>query len=155
MNKYIDATQDAGKRFYMEFHQKGKIVMLNLLKFREKADYSLFENLKPSAEISGEQAYELYMKCTLPELNKSGGKILFYGQSNHFLIGPDAEQWDAVLLVEHKSVHAFIAFAENKEYLKTIGHRVAALEDARLLPINENPQLFDNQRTTKKTSVNN
>ncbi len=30
-----------------------------------------------------------------------------------------------------------MAFAQNKDYLKTIGHRTAALEDSRLLPSTE------------------
>ena len=67
MNKHITATPESGKKFYMDFHQKGKVVMLNLLKFREKADYTNLENIKPETEISGEEAYEIYMEKTVPE----------------------------------------------------------------------------------------
>ncbi|WP_206694710.1 hypothetical protein [Novosphingobium sp. NBM11] len=41
------------------------------------------------------------------------------------------------MLVRQSSVAAFLAFAENETYLAGIGHRVAALEDARLLPLEE------------------
>jgi len=59
MDKYIHATPESGKEFYLNFLQKGKVVMLNLLKFKSKADYTGFENLKPDKEISGEDAYGL------------------------------------------------------------------------------------------------
>ncbi len=137
MNKHIDASPEAGKEFYQHFHDKGSIVMLNLLKFKETADYTNFEALKPATEISGEEAYQLYMEETLPELEKTGSRIIYYGKSRNFLIGPDSEKWDAVLLVEHESVLKFMEFAQNPDYLKKAGHRTAALEDSRLLPTNE------------------
>lgn len=135
--KHLEANQESGNKFYLEFHDKGKIVMLNLLKFRTLADYSDFESLKPENEISGEEAYTLYMEKTLPELEKAGSKVLFYGDSKNYLIGPENEVWDAVLLVEHQSVKKFIAFAQNENYLKIKGHRTAALENSRLLPMSQ------------------
>jgi hypothetical protein len=111
--------------------------MLNLLRFRSTADYSLTPELAPATAISGEVAYRLYMEHTLPHLEKSGGEVLFFGQGGQFLIGPSEERWDAVLLVRQVSVSAFVAFASNQEYLAGIGHRLAALEDSRLLPLSE------------------
>lgn len=134
MTKHINTTPEAGKEFYQNFHNKGKIVMLNLLKFKTKADYSNLEQLKPDREITGQEAYQLYMEATMPELEKAGSRVIYYGKSNGFLIGPETEKWDAVLLVEHESVVKFMAFAQNEDYLKTAGHRTAALEDSRLLP---------------------
>ena len=133
-SKYIDASPEAGKAFYQNFHNKGKVVMLNLLKFKAIADYSDLEELKPSQEISGEEAYQLYLDITLPELEKAGSRMIYYGKSKSFLIGPGTEKWDAVLLVEHESVLKFMEFAQNKHYKKFAGHRTAALEDSRLLP---------------------
>ena len=135
--KYIDASPEAGKAFYQNFHDKGKVVMLNLLKFRAIADYSDFEELNPSQEISGEEAYQLYLDSTLPEFEKAGSRIIYYGKSKSFLIGPGTEKWDVVLLVEHESVLKFMEFAKNEDYLKFAGHRTAALEDSRLLPSSE------------------
>ncbi len=135
--KYLDATQEAGRSFYMRGIQ-GEVTMLNLLKFKPIADYSEFEHLAPDEEITGEQAYQLYIEHTLPFLHDAGGEILFQGKGGGFLIGPDEENWDLVLLVKHKDVATFMEFAQNKEYLKGLGHRTAALEDSRLLPIEEN-----------------
>lgn len=137
MKKYVDATPEAGKDFYLNFRGKGKVVMLNLLKFKSIADYSDFEMLRPNEDISGREAYDLYMKNTLPHLTKAGSRILYFGDAQNFLIGPESKQWDAVLLVEHASVEAFMEFAQNKDYIETTGHRTAALEDSRLLPSSE------------------
>ena len=109
--------------------------MLNLLRFRDTADYSDSPELMPKEPLSGKQAYQLYIEHTLPFLTKSGGEILFMGEGGDFLIGPATERWDAILLVKQNSVNSFIAFESDKEYMKGIGHRTAALSDSRLLPI--------------------
>jgi hypothetical protein len=77
------------------------------------------------------------MSHTMPYLEKSGGRLLFYGRGGPFLIGPGDECWDVAMLVEQSSPTAFMAFASNAEYLAGIGHRTAALEDSRLLPLDE------------------
>ncbi len=41
------------------------------------------------------------------------------------------------MLVRQRDVAAFLAFASNAEYLAGTGHRTAALEDSRLLPLSE------------------
>lgn len=138
MSTYIDATEKSGKEFYSEFIHKGKIVMLNLLKFRSMADYKNFEILSPQKDISGEEAYKIYTENTKEELKKINSRILFYGNSKNFLIGPESEKWDAVLLVEHESVQSFMQFSQSKAYLDNVGHRAAALSDSRLLPTTQN-----------------
>jgi uncharacterized protein (DUF1330 family) len=114
---------------------RGPVVMLNLLRFRAVADYSEFPHIAPAAPISGVEAYERYMKHTMPFLKKSGGEILFFGEGGSFLIGPEEEHWDRVMLVRQTSIEKFIGFATDRDYLKGIGHRTAALEDSRLLPV--------------------
>jgi len=60
---------------------------------------------------------------------------MFLGEGGSFLIGPADERWDLAMLVRQQSVAAFMAFASNEAYLDGIGHRTAAVEDARLLPL--------------------
>jgi hypothetical protein len=43
------------------------------------------------------------------------------------------------MLVRQASVDSFFAFASNPEYLAGTGHRTAAVEDSRLLPLVETP----------------
>ena len=135
--KYLMPTQEAGREFVMR-QIRGNVVMLNLLRFRKIADYSATPELMPNEPISGKNAYQLYIEHTLPFLTASGGEILFMGDGGAYLIGPTDEHWDAVLLIRQNSVENFLAFESNKEYMKGIGHRTAALEDSRLLPLIEN-----------------
>jgi len=134
---YLEPTQEAGRAFFSR-KISGSVVMLNLLRFRPIADYSSAPQLAPEQPITGEAAYHLYMEHSAPFLEQSGGEILFFGQGGAFLIGPSDERWDAVMLVRQSSMESFLAFASNREYLAGIGHRTAALEDSRLLPIVEN-----------------
>ncbi|MFT5917942.1 MAG: hypothetical protein ACI81T_004459 [Bacteroidia bacterium] len=75
----------------------GTVTMLNLLRFRDIADYSEHKNLQPETEILGQEAYDLYGKFTFPILKKYGAELLFKGKTDHFLIGPEAEKWDLIL----------------------------------------------------------
>jgi uncharacterized protein (DUF1330 family) len=134
MTKYIHPTDEAAAAFFSQQHS-GDIVMLNLLKFKQIADYSDTPELSAKEQISGEDAYKLYMQHTAPFLQESGGEVLFFGTANEFFIGPSDETWDVVMLVKQKSIQQFIAFASNEDYLAGLGHRTAALADSRLLPI--------------------
>jgi uncharacterized protein (DUF1330 family) len=131
---YLMPTQESGKKFVMR-GIVGNVYMLNLIKFREIADYSDSPELEPETPISGKAAYDKYVIHTLPFLKKSGGDITFMGEGGKFLIGPQDERWDAVLLIKQKSAESFLAFENDTEYLKGIGHRTAAVEDSRLLPV--------------------
>jgi hypothetical protein len=136
LKPHLEATQEAGREFFSRNIQ-GPVVMLNLMRFRTVADYSNAPHLAPSTQISGEAAYKLYMDHTLPFLTKSGGEVLFYGSGGRFLIGPSDERWDAAMLVRQASLASFLAFASDQSYLLGMGHRTAALEDSRLLPLVE------------------
>jgi len=133
---YLEPSGAAAGAFFSR-PPPGSVVMLNLLRFRDVADYSASPELAPAAPIDGESAYRKYMAHTLPHLEKSGGALLFYGRGGHFLVGPDDERWDAAMLVRQRDVAAFLAFASNAEYLAGLGHRTAALQDSRLLPLSE------------------
>lgn len=135
MNKYyLEPTQEAGAKLFSK-QLKGEIYMLNLLRFKDTADYTKFPALAPLEPISGKQAYELYIKDTTPILKVSGGDIVFMGLCSDFFIGPSDEKWDFVVLIKQKSLQSFLAFASNPEYLKILGHREAAIVDSRLLPV--------------------
>lgn len=135
MTTYLEPTQESGRAFVMR-GIAGNVVMLNLLRLRDIADYSAHPGLAPATPISGAAAYERYMAHTMPFLTSSGGEVLFYGEGGQFLIGPHGERWDRALIVRQRSVDAFMAFAEDEAYLTGLGHRTAAIQDSRLLPLN-------------------
>lgn len=133
---YLEPTQESGRAFVMR-QMQGSVVMLNLLRFREIADYSTTPDLAPATPISGAEAFQRYIDHTLPYLRQTGGDLTFLGSGGAYLIGPEAERWDLVMLVRQQSVESFLAFASHKEYLAGIGHRTAAVEDSRLLPLTD------------------
>jgi uncharacterized protein (DUF1330 family) len=135
-SSYLEPTQESGRRFFSR-GLTGPVVMLNLLRFRAIADYTASPELAPASSISGAEAYERYFQHTLPFLTASGGEVVFRGTAGEYLIGPAAERWDAVMLIRQSSPDAFLQFASNADYLAGMGHRTAALEDSRLLPILE------------------
>lgn len=134
MQCYLEASQEGGHALFSR-KIEGEVIMLNLLRFRERADYSAFPDLDPGRPVSGADAYRSYIDHTLPLLLKSGGDILFLGDGGRFLIGPFEERWDLVMMVRQNSLQDFMAFSDDAEYLAGIGHRHAALEDSRLLPL--------------------
>lgn len=133
---YLDVTQDAGRAFFLR-GITGPVTMLNLLRFRDVADYSAAPELDPGKPVSGREAFDAYIEHTLPFLEKSGGELLFLGDGGPWLIGPEGEGWDCAMLVRQASVESFIAWNSDAAYLAGIGHRTAALADARLLPLVE------------------
>jgi hypothetical protein len=136
MTRHLEPTMEAGRALMMR-EIKGPIVMLNLLRFREVADYSATPALALPAPISGAQAFQRYIDHTLPHLRASGGELKFLGTGGAWFIGPDAERWDMAMMVRQHSLDSFMAFAANEAYLAGMGHRTAAIEDSRLLPLVE------------------
>ena len=134
--RFLEVSQEAGAALFAR-NISGEVVMLNLLRFRDVADYSANPELMPSDPISGAEAYQKYVDHTLPFLRDSGGDLIFLGKGGKYLIGPQEEQWDLVMLVRQNSLSDFIAFSSNQGYLAGMGHRAAALEDSRLLPLVE------------------
>lgn len=131
---YLEPTPESGRRFFASDIQ-GEVIMLNLLRFREVADYSNAPHAAPSVPITGQQAFDRYISLALPCLQKTGGDLMFLGRSGYFLIGPHDEKWDCVMLVKQKSKEAMLSMTNDADYIASLAHRNAALEDSRLLPI--------------------
>jgi hypothetical protein len=131
---HLDPT-DANIRRLLDRNITGPIVMLNLLRLRDVADYSAHPDLSPAEPISGRAAYQRYVNHTEPYLAATGGTVLLLATGGPNFIGPPDERWDVVMLVQQTSLQDFFAFASNDGYLAGMGHRVAAVEDSRLIPL--------------------
>ncbi len=132
---HLEPTDDQAVRLLSRLGDDAPFVAINLLRFRPVADYTADPHLAPDTPISGAEAYRRYCDHTLPFLLESGGRVLLEGDADTFFIGPADERWDHVLVIEQASIADFLAFAENEAYLAGLGHRTAALEDSRLLPV--------------------
>src|SRR5689334_17006427 len=101
--RFLDPT-DESVRQLMQRRLSGPVTMLNLLRFREWADYSAFPEGAPAEPISGQGAYELYMRHTLPFLTASGGSLTLLADGGSYLVGPREERRDLVMAVRQASV---------------------------------------------------
>lgn len=110
------------------------VVMLNLVRFRDIADYSARPDLAPEAPISGAEAYQRYTKTAHASLEAIGGSVEHFRMCKPTFIGPDGEQWDAMLTVRYPSPAAFRSMIKQPAYVEAAAHRRAALVDSRLIP---------------------
>ncbi|MCA9914531.1 MAG: DUF1330 domain-containing protein, partial [Anaerolineae bacterium] len=62
--RYLDVTQEAGAALFRRAIV-GEVIMLNLLRFRDVADYAATPELAPEESISGREAYQKYIDHTL------------------------------------------------------------------------------------------
>lgn len=106
--------------------------MLNLLMFRDIADYSDHPDEIP---CSGEEAYNRYANTAVQLLKLVGGRLVFVGKMEEPVIGPVEERWDRVAVVEYPSIKAFLEMINSDKYQLIAYHRTAALIDSRLIPI--------------------
>ena len=116
---------------YAEHGRDGEVVMLNLLKFKERAD---------DGEGSGAEAYSRYSDAVIEMVEARGGRIVWLGRAEHVFIGDvDANDWDAVALVSYPSRGAFLEMVSTPEYDDIHRHREGGLE--RTVVIGCEPQL--------------
>lgn len=103
---------------------EGPIVMLNLLKFKDRADYDDGSD----ADLSGRQAYARYAAAVGAMVQALGGRVLFSGDVTLLTIGQAEELWDEALLLEYPNRGALIAMTTSEEYRAISHHRRAGLD---------------------------
>ena len=102
---------------------KTTIHMVNLLKFKDKAEYKDGRQ----TDLTCEEAYQVYAKEVKQHLRKVGGKLIFSGEVSRLVLGEVEELWDWVAIAEYPSKKAMRSMIMNKEYQKSEEHRSAGL----------------------------
>ncbi|MEM9422024.1 MAG: DUF1330 domain-containing protein [Pseudomonadota bacterium] len=128
--EFLALDEMAFESFVAQYPPAQPVVMLNLLKFRDEARYPQNSDYEP---CSGAEAFARYGEAVLPMIARSGGRQIWQGQQAAMLIGPQDKQWSLAVLVEYPSARAFLDMISSDEYQQIVVHRVAALEDARLI----------------------
>lgn len=103
--------------------EDGPFVMVNLLKFRDKAEYE--DGSEP--DLSGREAYNRYGVEVAKLVRELGGQIRYSGPVTGLMIGEVEEMWDAVALAEYPSLAAFQKMALSPEMHAIEHHRKAGL----------------------------
>ena len=133
--KSIDVTPEAVRAFADVIGEDSPFSMVNLLRYKERADYGDRTDVAP---CSGREAYfERYV----PAFNAvaaaegiTGIKPSWVGTVLAHVIAPPDERWDDVAIVEYPNVAAFRRMIESPTYnADAAPHRKAALEDSRLI----------------------
>jgi uncharacterized protein (DUF1330 family) len=99
------------------------VVMVNLLKFKEKAAYADGRD----TELSGAEAYQLYAVEMRKLVEAAGGRFIFGGSVESLLLGEVEELWDVVGLVEYPTPGALVTIAQSPEFQEIEKHREAGL----------------------------
>ena len=128
--QFVKPDEEALGEFAKSYPKNTPVVMLNLLKFREHAEYPAEVQQEP---CSGGEAFMRYGAGVAPMIKDCGGQQLWQGSQASMLIGPQDKQWHLVVLVKYPSAHVFLDMVSTPEYQKIVIHRNAALEDSRLI----------------------
>ena len=99
------------------------ILMVNLLKFKDKAEY---EDGR-ATNLTGREAYEIYVTETKEHLANVGAELILGGEVNGLLLGEVEDLWDAFGVARYPSRKAMIAMARNPAYIESEKHRAAGL----------------------------
>jgi uncharacterized protein (DUF1330 family) len=127
---WIDPSPEQVQQLLADASDESPIVMINLLRYRNRADYPQGSGAAP---CSGREAYQRYGALVLPMLGEVGASVLWRGSAKQMVIGPEGEHWDEVLLVQYPSRRAFLTMVGRADYQQAVAHRRAALDDSRLI----------------------
>ena len=113
--------------------QDQPVVMLNLLRFKPRADAS-------HEGDSGQEAYMRYGTEMRKFVESKGGRFIWVGRVDSQLIGEGGEGFHVVGLVEYPSRKAFAEITQDPFVTDNIGkHRAAGLEMQWLIAMTEAP----------------
>ena len=104
------------------------VVMLNLLRFRDRTE---------DDDDTGRASYAKYGDRIRSMLEATGARVLWQGRGDSVVIGDDADDWDAVILVEYPSRAKFLEMVSRPDYQEQSSHRTSALADSRLVACTE------------------
>ena len=81
---------------FIDSPEVGPISMVNLLKFKDKAEYS--DNRETS--LTGREAYLIYAKEVVAHVERFGGTVVFSKNINRLMLGEVEELWDMVAIAK-------------------------------------------------------
>jgi len=100
------------------------IHMVNLLKFKDKAEY---EDGRET-DLTGEQAYAIYGTEVRAHIEKVGGQLIFEGQVSRLMLGEVEDLWDKIAIVKYPGLKAMVEMTSDPAYSEISIHRIAGLE---------------------------
>lgn len=137
---FVEPSPERLTAFLEQGQDDSPIVMINLLRYRERATYPPGSDAEP---CSGREAYQRYGAGAIGQVSAAGGRVLWLGSVQASVIAPEGEAWDDAVLVEYPSRKAFVEMVSKPDYQAIARHRTAALEDSRLIATVAGASLLD------------
>lgn len=130
---YIDPSP-ANFQAFKDLPRDEPIHMLNLLRFREFAEYPQGHEHHGNG-WSGARAYKEYGTTSGPIFAGVGGKIVWRGAFQTMVTGPEPDDkvWHDGFVAQYPNSGAFFAMIKNPDYQLAVVNRTAALLDSRLM----------------------
>ena len=109
---------------FMAAGPDGPIFMVNLFKYKDKAEY------KDGREttLTGRQTYGLYAEEVINLVRDHGGHEIFWADVSDILLGTVEALWDAIAIVMYPNRGALMAMSSSEGMKKIAMHRQAGLE---------------------------
>lgn len=126
----VEPSPDRLQAFLGAEDDGAPVVMINLLRYRERAAYPEGFAAEP---CTGREAYQRYGSVAAQRISSVGGGLLWLGRVCFSVIAPQGEEWDDAILVQYPSRNAFLEMVAQPEYQAAAVHRTAALADSRLI----------------------
>ena len=130
-DSYIDPSP-ANFQAFKDLPRDEPIHMLNLLEYREQAEYPEGHE-HVGKGWSGRRAYEEYGKTSGPIFRRVGGTMVWRGAFQTMVTGPDAKRWHDGFIAHYPNAGAFFEMIKDPEYQQAVVNRTAALVDSRLM----------------------
>lgn len=113
-----------------ELDQRAPVVMVNLMRFRERS---------LDGDGSGWDAYLRYSALTVPMIKARGGTLLWTGDARAVALGEEeGNRWDYLALVYYPDVAAFIDMMASNDYeTRCDPHRTNGCEDHVIIATSE------------------
>lgn len=128
---YVDPSRENWQRF-KDLPRDRPIHMLNLIKFRELADYPE-GHPNHGKGLTGREAYEIYREGFQRVVSGDGAAMVWEAPMECVVTGPEGE-WDEAFVMGYPDSGTFMAMVRNEEYIRdVVPHRTAAVADSRLI----------------------
>ena len=108
---------------FMAPGQDGPIYMLNLLTFKEKAEYPDGRD----TDLTGAVAYAVYSAEVAGHLATVGGRPMFAAKVERLMLGEVEELWDTAAIAMYPSRKAMMEMMSSPDYQASAVHRTAGL----------------------------
>lgn len=102
---------------------EGPIFMVNLLKFKDKAEY---EDGRET-DLTGRQAYNLYGAAVAGILPDYGGRLFYVSDVTFLSLGQVEELWDEIAIAAYPDRGSLLRMSMSAEWRAAAVHRAAGL----------------------------